>query len=405
MISLQMVFDTRSFFERIAVMDELFVRKPSCLECFYMDFNDCGYNMTFHYFLKLDRMPDLAILNETLKKTLITHSGINLKFKNKAWYTSLSLPECKVVEFDGDCIYDFKGSCLNFRVNTIALSVIHLTKKGGWFLCFDFFHGAVDGRSGVQFIYDFFAVLNNKPTEENDFSLIENDIVKKNKSKKTLFNVLPVCKPKDWKPKKEGESMVQVLTTNACTRYMAAKLSKAISHCFSSNKAHMIIPVDIRRFYGETKKKLFGNLILPIFINAHEGKDMNDLSMEVSNHVKKKTLLSKTTANLFFYNKLPIRLRRAVLRFLISLVMASKKFIYCALVSPVGQIHKEKLESTHFEVEDIAVTFISFPFTAFSVVSVQYDGHTNTSISWHSGRVPQKVAAALAKEIDDCISE
>lgn len=384
-------------------MEEIFVRKPSCLECFYMDFNDCGFNMTFHYFLKLSQKPCVKLLNETLAKTLATHAGINLKFKNKAWYTSSALPECKEVEFDGECIYDYKGANLNFRVNTVAISVIHLTKKDEWFLCFDFFHGAVDGRSGVQFMYDFFAVLNERPVEDAEFSLIENDIVKKNKSQRTRFNVWPVCKPKNWHPKKDGEFKVNVLTSNTCTRFMAAKLSKAISSFFKSGKAHMIIPIDARKFYGETKKTLYGNLILPLFLNAKSDRDTKDLSAEVSNQVKTKSFISKTTANLFCYNKLPIRLRRAVLKFLISVVMASKKFIYCALVSPVGQIHKEKLESKHFSVEDVAVTFISFPFTAFSVVSVQYDGHTNTSICWHSGRVPQNVASALAEEIDSNI--
>ena len=88
---------------------------------------------------------------------------------------------------------------------------------------------------------------------------------------------------------------------------------------------------------------------------------------------------------------------------LIPLVMASKKFICCALISPVGEINSEALTCPTFSATDAFVTFVSFPFTAFTVTSIQFNGQTNTTVSWHSGRVSQAVANRLAYSIDQSL--
>ena len=85
--------------------------------------------------------------------------------------------------------------------------------------------------------------------------------------------------------------------------------------------------------------------------------------------------------------------------------MASKRFIYCALVSPLGKIESNKLQSKNFKVDDVNVTIVSFPFTAFTVISLEYNEHTNVTVAWHSGRVPESVANRLIDRIDDCIMD
>lgn len=384
-------------------MEDLFIRKPSCLESFYMDFNDCGFNMSFHYYLKLDKKPSLEEINEAFEKSLVSHCGINLKFKKKAWYCSDRIQPCTIKEVEGDSLDSFKPAWLDFRKNTVALNVIHTLGNDEWYLCFDFFHGAVDGRSGVMFIYDFFSILNNKEINENDFSLIDHDIVKEHKNTKFRIPVYPSCEPKDWNPEKGGKAHVSVLKTEGCVNAMAARLSSAISKCFKGKNVHMLIPIDARRFIAEKGKDFFGNLILPIFVNAKASKKVNDIHNEIISRIKKETLFSKTISKLFFYNKIPIKLRQAVLKFLIAIVMASKRFIFCALVSSIGEVKREKLQSVNFNTEDVIVTFEAFPFTAFSVVSLQFDGHTNTSVGWHSGRVPNEAAETLIHDIDHCI--
>jgi branched-subunit amino acid ABC-type transport system permease component len=40
-------------------------------------------------------------------------------------------------------------------------------------------------------------------------------------------------------------------------------------------------------------------------------------------------------------------------------------------------------------------------FTAFTVISLQFKGRTNTTVSWHSGRVPEETANILMEDITE----
>lgn len=377
-----------------------YLRKPSCLESFFIDLDDCGCNMTFHYYLQLDCKPDLQLLDQTMQSMLTTtHTGINLKYQNNSWYLSDYISGVEVIEANCDDVYSLEAHRLDCRKHTVSLSVIH-TCSDLWFLCFDFFHGAVDGRSGVQFIYDFFAALNGNDNKSSEFALMDSDLVPvKKKSKKLPIPYWPSCTLKKGLTVGKGEDQTLLLRTMSCTKSLAAKLSNAVASCFSE-RAKMIIPVDVRR-YLPTKKALFGNLIVPIFVDANTNRRIEDLRSEILSYVKDKSLLSAGLNSLFFYNKISPKFRVAVLRRVIPLVMASKKFICCALVSPVGEIKSENLISPTFSATDVVVTFVSFPFTAFTVASVQFKGQTNTTISWHSGRVSQEVANNLAHSIEE----
>lgn len=376
------------------------MRKPSSLESFFIDLDECGCNMTFHYYLQLDCKPSVALLQRTLQTMLATtHKGINLKYKNYVWYLADYVPTVSVIEAESDDVYSLEPHHLNHYLQTLALSVIH-TPSDLWFLCFDFFHGALDGRSGILFMYDFFAALNGSSTQTNEFALLDYDLVplEYNNSKKLSFPCWPTCKLKRGLPSAVGKDQTMVVQTSSCTRSMAAKLSNAVASCFS-RRAKMIIPVDIRRF-GAVGKTMFGNLIVPIFVDANTSRRIDDLRTEILSYVKDKSLLSAALKSLFFYHKINPKLRISVLRRLIPMVMASRKFIFCALVSPVGEIRREALTCPAFSATDVFVTFVSFPFTAFTVTSIQFGGHTNTSVSWHSGRVSQAVANRLAYSID-----
>ena len=384
-------------------MEDQFLRKPSCLESFFMDLDDCGCNMTFHYFLQLGQKPDTAVLNQALSAMLDTHLGMNLRYFKRGWYISRELDPCQIVELEGEDVYNSYNRQLDFRRSTLGMNVVH-TQADQWFLCFDFFHGAVDGRSGVQFIYDFFSQLNGNASVDNEFVMAEADLVAQHGSSKEKLSIphWPICQLKDALPKSKGEMKTFVLRTMACTRSMGAKLASAVGQCFTDQRANMIIPVDVRRF-ANTKKTLFGNLIVPIFVDANSNRKIEDLRSEIINYVKQDSLLAAGLNSLFFYNKLPQSLRVFVIGRLLPLIMLSKKFICCALVSPIGEVESKRLQAPQVQVEDVMVTFVSFPFTAFTVASVQYDGHTNTTVCWHSGRVSQKTADRLIHNIDRSI--
>ena len=83
--------------------------------------------------------------------------------------------------------------------------------------------------------------------------------------------------------------------------------------------------------------------------------------------------------------------------------MASRRFIYCALVSALGKIESERLQCKNFKVDDVNVTINSFPFTAFTIITLEYNESTNITVSWHSGRVPEDVKEHLVEYIDESI--
>lgn len=387
-------------------MSDVFVRRPSGMESFFIDLDACGCNMTFHFFLKLNKKPSLQEINLAFRRLLKTHGDINLKFKKNAWYQSDYLPECTLKEVDCDDISNYKPTHLEFKKNTISLNVIHLKPIGAWYLCFDFFHGVVDGRSGIQFVYDYFDVLNGINPKENDFSISDCEIVHtKEKSEfknKIPFTVLANCKPRNWLPKKDGVDKTIIFKREICIKSAAARLSAAVGRCFSKKSAKVIIPVDVRR-YSNNKKSLFGNLFVPIFVDAKRIRKVDELKNDIINYVKHQPILMKIANRLLVYSRISPAIRQGVIRFFLPIVMASRRFIYCALVSPLGQIESKRLQSKNFKVDDVNVTLISFPFTAFTVIALEYNKHTNVTVSWHSGRVPQKVANRLVERIDNYV--
>ena len=386
-----------------------FIRKPSGLEAFFIDLDECGCNMTFHFYLELDKKPDLAVLNKAMQQMLKTHSGVNMKLHRNAWYTTSYNPSCKIIDVVGKDLEYYKPSRLNFHKHTVALNVLHATVSDTWYLCFDFFHGVVDGRSGIQFVYDFFDVLNDRKLPDMEFTLKDRELVhdtKKaawKKNSRPAFTVLPECAPTDWHAGKKGEAKTAILRHDGTIRCAAARFSDLIGRHFGKKSAKMIIPVDVRRHAGDTDKAMFGNLFIPMFLDVKSCEAWSDMRNEIIDFVKQKPRLMSVAEKLNIYTKFPAKLRQTVIRTAIPLVMASKKFIYCALVSALGNIDSEKLMSDAFNVLDYTVTFVSFPFTAFTVISLQFKGHTNTTVSWHSGRVPEQTAHDLMEDINECM--
>ena len=382
-------------------MNKKKTRKPKGLEAFFVDLAECKCNMTIHLYLKLDKRPSRTLLNSTMRRMLCIHPDVNLKYKRKKWYPSDYVPECQIVEVDGDEVYSPYPVKMDYRKNTIALNIIHATKNDEWHLCFDFFHGAYDGLSGVQFVYDFFALLNGKELGEIESTLNCCQIVEPETKKhklKPAFTIWPKCSLKFGKVTKNFGEKSTVFRTEACVRSVAAKLSNTIGDMFSDSSAKMIVPVDVRR-YSDIDKAMFGNLFVPVFLEAKSTRTLDDLRGEIKSFVENKNELMSIARKLKIYSRFPSWIRRAVIRFFKPIVLSHKKFIYCALVSSFGKIDSEKLKCAHFNTTDFVVTGGTFPFTALTAVSVQFEGHTNTIITWDKGRMIEESANTLVEKI------
>ena len=384
-------------------MTEGFVRRPTCIEALYMDIDDCGYNMTFCYLLKLDKEPLPSELDKAFKQTVAARSGINLKYRNYMWFKSDFLPECIVKTLDSNDIADYKITRINYRVHTAMLSVLRLKDKDDCFLCFEFFHGAVDGRCALDFIYDFFAVLNGTTLKESTFSVVDMDIVAQNEDNKQKAPFFPLCSLERPQGVSTGKETRLRLKTDATPLFMSSKLSNAIAQCFTVDKALMMIPVDIRKYAEAGDKQLFGNFVLPLFVDASKSKTLSELQDEISKKVNSKSAISTSVAKFINYNAHPKRFRKAMLESLFSLAAEGEKFPICALVSSIGTVKAELLKADCFAVEDVDVFFDPMPFLGFVAVAVKFNGCTNTSLSWHSGKVPREVAEEALTNIENNI--
>ena len=381
----------------------ILIRKPKGLESFFIDLAYGGCDMTIRVYLRLNKKPSQEKINKAVNTVLKSHIGTNLKYKRNAWYSAEYTHKCRVYELsDKQDPYTYKTAPVDYLSNTISHDFLH-TPGDDWYICFGFFHGAIDGRSAVQFVYNFFEALNGEKEFKNEYCLSPHELVDYDENdltleRKNVFTVLPGCKPLSWIPKEMGDEKCFVLRSESCVSAVAARVSSNIGKLFTEKSAKMFIPVDVRRYY-DGEEFLMGNIFIPLFIEGKRGKRLEDVRSEIVECVKSKKHLTKIARRLTLYNVIPPFIRSRMIKFLIPVVMGSKKFIYSALVSSIGKIDSERLKSNDLFVKDVAVTFISFPFAAFSAISVQYDGHTNTTISWNSGRVPEKTAHRLIGKI------
>ena len=390
-------------------MQDVFVRKPSGIEAFFIDLDACGCNMTMHFYLELDKQPNKALMDATMKKMIETHKGMNMKFYRNAWYSSSYIPECRIYDVEGSDLDNFKPGRLDFRKNTVALNILHATWTDTWYLCFDFFHGVADGLSGVQFVYNFFDILNRRRLPEMDFHVSDCDLVQDDRKPEwegdlPAFTVLPGCSPTAWNTSKHGQARTAILRCKNSIHYAAARFSNVVGNYFGGKGAKMIIPVNVRGYAEHSADKmLFGNLFVPMFVDVKTCDSWREIHNKIIAFVKRKSRLLTVAKNINLYSKFPTKLRQAVIRFFLPIVMSSKNFIYCALVSTLGKIDSDRLQSEDVKVKDFTATFESFPFTAFSVITLQFNENANTCVSWHSGRVKDEVANSLVSDLADCL--
>ena len=365
--------------------------------------------MTIHFYLELDCKPNVHRLRKALEQTLRIDKGMDMRFYKNAWYTVTVPHECTVIDVEGYDLERYVPSHLDFTKSTIDLKVLHATLSDTWYLCFDFFHGVSDGRSCIQFIYDFFDVLNKRKVRAPEFSMNVADVIPKQKSKKgkirQAFSIASKCAPTQWKGKSEGRDKTVILRHDSTVRGISAHYAGIVSTLFSKKSAKMIIPVDIRRYSDRKDKSLYGNIFAPMFFDAAKHPKWQDAYDTIWKFAKHQDGLRRLLRKLNIYGRIPVKPRQFVIRKAIPFVMSRKNFIFCALVSSLGNIDNGRLTTQDFSVRDVSATFISFPFAAFSVISLQYEGHTKTTISWHSKRVPKHVVNNLIDGINECMEK
>jgi hypothetical protein len=213
------------------------------------------------------------------------------------------------------------------------------------------------------------------------------------------IDLYPSCKIIGGKGKDQGASRNVCIRTPEICGAATAKLSHAVARKFEGKRTRVMVPVNIRRYY-DTEPLLFGNLVLPFFLEAGGNRSVKELGEDIRSCVKSKSVLSYDVVNFALYRFMPEWLRKPLLRLILGFMRRHKCFPMAAMVSYVGEIDADALRADEFCAEDVFIIFNNTPLTAFSVVSLRYKGHSNTTVSYFDSEIPQDVADALCADIE-----
>ena len=370
-----------------------FARKVSDIEKFYISLAECGINTTIRCLIKTDKRPPAEIIVAAAKSALRNCKGINLKYKRGKWFFSDKIPEYISYRAYCDNVSDSPVSFLNYREYTLRVSEIHHIKTDTYYISVECFHGACDGMSLLNFVYELFAAMDDKKTERFCCNLTDWDIVKGNFVKNgEKLPLKPLCAAKESFDTKFDLPGSFWATPKFSSWNTSGKISYAISQCFLS-PAIVMIPVDIRK-YCEFNEYPIGNLALPVILDCG-GKSKDDISCEIMEKLKNKAPLSKNMAKNPILRITPsFLLNFAVYKYL-NYLEKSKDHVFCALVSHLGKIDSKRLENRYFEATDIVFQLECMPFFAFSVVSAEFNKKLNVICCYDKGRVSPKTVEML----------
>lgn len=372
-----------------------FIRKPSLLEQLYLDASYMGYNITPRAYIKIDRPPARPLLEDALAQLDMQLPFLNLSYQKSRWYhSSSSIPLYWLESNCGDPMQVAIPS-VDWRKNTLTLSVIHLSEKEEWYLCFSMFHGVGDGYTLTQMLYAFFAILDQRPIPCYDAVLTEHDLPDYTANAKYYFPLKLRCKAAD---PGERSRALRVIQTESAPYIPTALLCSCVLPFVQDPHAAIAIPVNMRRFCPTIPQIRMGNLMTPMFLCA-AGKSAAQLRSEIHDYVINTKLPILRRAAARFYRAFPGFFRRFLLRLYVLLMRHTGRTPMAAMISNVGKVHPEALRCSHFHGLDCWYTFENIPLFAVTLLTVSFGEHSNTCISTHFSRLSEQATLALAASI------
>lgn len=360
---------------------------------------DCGVNTTYRCLIRIDREPPASVVERAVQSAVGNCKAINLKYRKGKWYFSDYIPKFEFYQCESEDVCSHPISFLDYQKHTLLVSGLNHKATGNRYICVEFFHSACDGLSALNFVYEIFDALNERTTVKYVWDVYDVQITKKHATKKgDAFGLKPICMLK--KPITCGEKPPS--TTCVSTRYnrggIAGKLSFALSKLFSNSDASVMIPVNVRNYSDEKDAFLCGNIALPLFLQVG-GKGREQLTDEIKNKLKKGTVLSKTVTTCFWLDKFPRFINRFLMKQYLHYLKRKDRFVWCGLVSYLGEADLSRLVNPFFEVTDMLFQIGSLPVFGFTTVSLGFAGKLNVSLSCDPDRIDKSTQCRLIENI------
>lgn len=341
---------------------------------------------------------------EIAVKTAVNNcKAANLKYSKGNWLFSDYIPKFQFHECDAEDVSSHPISFLDYQKHTLSVSGLHHTTTGNRYLCVEFFHSACDGLSALHFIYEIFDALNKKTSVRYAWDVSDIQIAKQNSTDEANpFSLTSCCALK--KPADCGEKSLSL--TSVSTRYtrggITGKLSYALSKIFSKADASVMIPVNVRRYSDVKNAFLCGNIALPLFLQVG-GKGKKQIADEIKYNLKKGTILSPTVPTCFWLEKFPRFINRLLMKQYLHYLKRKKGFLWCGLVSYLGEVDLSRLENPFFEVMDMLFQIESLPVFGFTTVSLAFGDNLNISLSCDPNRIDRRTQCKLIENIKTCV--
>ena len=348
----------------------IFARKVTCNEKIFLALTDCRAHMIFRFLLHLDAKPSLDVLEEALRKALENCPDANLRFLRHAWYVAEYLPPIEFFESDSDSIEEHPISELDYRKNTMKMSVIHHKKTDGWYIALEFFHGACDGRSALNFTYDIFSAMSGAPMNHYVRGVTDAQLVKKYTDPRYAEppKILQRCRMKNAPTGKQRQKELNVFSTDYRSGAIAAKLTYAVSQVYRPEKATVMIPVDLRGYMDEQEPFRFGNLVLPLFYRSG-GKDLARISRQLRKKIKRGAALSPYGARNPALYLAPLWLVRTITKIYLNFLQKTDRYMFCSIVSYLGSVDPSRMTSPHVNATDMTFQATSVPLWGFGMLA------------------------------------
>lgn len=159
-------------------MDSTWVRKATCIEKLYVALADNGTSPTFRYLIRVDQELPAESIDAAVKAAVSNCPAANLKFNNNHWYFSDYLPPFTTSVAHEDDILTHPISDMDCRKHTLKVSGLYHRVSDTRYIAVEFFHGACDGLSALNFIYDVFAALDKRALTKYTWNMTDMQVVK-----------------------------------------------------------------------------------------------------------------------------------------------------------------------------------------------------------------------------------
>lgn len=322
------------------------------------------------------------------------------------WVDSQKTPPVRVMhgyEFNG---YDFDHIELfeqSLDPENGPTSEVLILRLNPMVLLFRVFHGTMDGKGTLLWIYNIFRSLRGEPlveitSTETDLSFMRQHkhFDKKNRltpKVRTLSHRYFTKKTKIWR---------QRITLTGKPSCMVARIAEMITKHSFSFQNRFLIPVDIRRHDNSHLSN--SNLTLPIFLETTKEDSWTHIHQNLLNRLQDNQEMNLSSADLGLMTKIPQFLLKSGIHAMNVFQWIANRQLLGGVISNLGMVDLDALTTNNFRAKTLYSMTIQHPFSPFTVSIASNPFSTEVMFSCYEHDTLIAMAKNIVKDIKEELS-